>query len=1185
MDEFDLKARQQFSDWVWKPSQERGTLPSLPVTKSLIERDIRSNSKLRTVTDSQRHELVEHLYRILDEEYQLATVADYSRRAGPVPAEDGPGPTRSSSEDPRPKDYLTKPTKRSFDLSSKGMKRQQTLDSHFPRTSPQQVNASFETNLSAAVSDVFSVACEDGVGGSNDTSMISEEEFHPSFTTSVECIFCRSPFEQYAELPPETPFWLAWDIHRLAHQSGIEPVDLHSQMLAAIGRTGPSADDFCSTLRGLTVNSGEISPESELPDWVTSKNEYYNKESHKAVSLRVNLRWSGNLTKGRFEYQLSPIHLDQSCRLQRRFGADRLLVLSILVPANYASSQQTHRPHCRSMKDCICDWLTASGHLIAGRYWRVFFSEQGSSTKLEGKLEGKQERMQEFKVFLFAETGFDMVPRPVWSTLPLGPTKHKILLEELVQWHIPPQPNQASKNYKHFSRCGLALSKTTPTIALQRAEFIRIDDALGDPMAHGRQEVMNDGCSLMSLAYAKEVWKCWGGIGEVPSAVQGRISGAKGLWIVDFRNSHPEVSPRDFWIEISPSQLKIKPHPSERDADETQRTFEVLKWVKVAKEGALNKQLVAILVDRGVNRDVLKAALIADLSEITDSLFSAMDDPVAMRAWVQKQSLASRIGATKMIGCFPADKRDQANMLLDAGFKPQNCAMLVKLAKAMLIDYLTRYVEKLRIKIPHSTMAFCAVDPIGLLEPGQIHLSFSHPRIHPMSGLSENQLDEIDVLVTRNPAYLASDIQLVRAVYKPELRHYKDLAVFPRKGQKPLASLLSGGDYDGDTVTIIWDPSIVKEFKNASMPQLPTEEECGLVNRSRPLSEFFHDDLPRAHEVRTFIRSCLNFNLSQSLMGLCSDEHGKLSYALSLEGATLGLSDPGLIKLAAAAGYLVDASKQGWEPNTENWVANLSKAKGRRKLDAPAHKSSLKGKCGCNGQQKNVIDYLKFDVATGEKDGILKAFEERFAGTSTYDHDLSSRWKYWKNLADGSLKRLLFDETNEKSLVKQVRVVRTMWTTMWAKERGNRCEDLPSTGRSSAAFASIVATTFDAFKAIKPERVDHEFYRQYEREAGRRFSEWSLLRSSCLYNVLCNGAPNRHQSLLWHIAGRELCHLKANEQPDTLDVVPQMYPNLRFDSKRHKRLMEEQSYGMGTRDVAFNMDGDEESYDDDDDEE
>jgi len=1007
----------------------------------------------------------------------------------------------------------------------------------------------------------------------------STQEFQDIISTETHdkttCTFYCSPFRQQAQLPAETPFWWAWEIHRVAHERGIEPLVLHNQMLEALRYTNPSADEFRETLSGFTIDSEsrETPIKSDLPEWMTSGNEYYNKKLNVAASLKLTLRWTGKLRGGRFEYHLNPIQLDKSCRLQRRFGADRFLVISARVPGSYTSIQQNQYSKDRSMKDYMCTWLTASEHVIAGRYWKVYFGEQGSNIKLEGR----DGRIQEFKLYLFAETGFDMIPRSVWSALPLEPTQHEIMLEELIQWHIPLQPNLASTDLKLFSRWSIVISKTTPTIALQRSEFIPIDNVLGEPMADGRQEVMNDGCALISLAYAREVWKSMGKIGEVPSAVQGRIGGAKGLWIVDFHNTHPGVSERDFWIEVSPSQLKIKPHPREREADETQRTFEVLKWASAAKEGALNKQLIAILADRGVNRDVLKAKMMEDVSEVTDSLFTAMDDPMAMAAWVQSQSRSSQIGVAKAIGCMPTDQKEQANKLLHAGFQPQTSPMLVKLAKDIQKNYLDRYVGRLRIKIPHSSLAFCAVDPIGVLEPGQIHLAFLNPRTHPISGFSENYLDEIDVLVARNPAYLASDIQMVRAVYKPELRHYKDLILFPRKGQIPLASLLSGGDYDGDTVVIIWDPSIVKDFKNSGMPRLPSAEECGLINRSRRLSEFFQKAKPMRDEVQRFTRSCLDFNLSETFKGRCSDEHEQVSYALSIQRAPLGLSDPVLIKLAAAAGYLVDASKQGWEPNIENWIATLSKGKRLRRI-TPAHKGSSKGISDQNGQQENIIDYLKFDVATTTKDSILGKFETEFSKRGEYDPDLSRRWNYWKAAADDTLKCLLFDETDEMSLVRQVRAVRDSWT----KVMGRRHEDTQPTRGSSATFAEAVETVFDEFKGIKPARVDHEFYRQYEYETDEKFefSEWSLLRASCLYYVLCNGAPNNYQSLLWHIAGDELCRIKGNTQRGTQVVVPEMLANLRFDGKRHKHLLERQALRNGNHDVASNIEGIEESDDD-----
>lgn len=54
-----------------------------------------------------------------------------------------------------------------------------------------------------------------------------------------------------------------------------------------------------------------------------------------------------------------------------------------------------------------------------------------------------------------------------------------------------------------------------------------------------------------------------------------------------------------------------------------------------------------------------------------------------------------------------------------------------------------------------------------------------------------------NVLVSRNPCILPTDVQRVRAVYKPELETFYDVIVCSTKGKQSLLSKLSGGDYDG----------------------------------------------------------------------------------------------------------------------------------------------------------------------------------------------------------------------------------------------------------------------------------------------------------------------------------------------------------------------------------------------------
>ena len=72
--DFNGRARQIHSEWIFKPSQERGTLPVLPQTKSLVQRDFLSKQKSGVVqlSDTQRLRLQQLLFQILDENYELA---------------------------------------------------------------------------------------------------------------------------------------------------------------------------------------------------------------------------------------------------------------------------------------------------------------------------------------------------------------------------------------------------------------------------------------------------------------------------------------------------------------------------------------------------------------------------------------------------------------------------------------------------------------------------------------------------------------------------------------------------------------------------------------------------------------------------------------------------------------------------------------------------------------------------------------------------------------------------------------------------------------------------------------------------------------------------------------------------------------------------------------------------------
>jgi hypothetical protein len=71
--DFDEDGRRICSEWVWKPSQEAGTLPNMPVTKSFI-------STTPKIPRKHRRPLLQRLFDLLDEEFKLARESEVYRR-------------------------------------------------------------------------------------------------------------------------------------------------------------------------------------------------------------------------------------------------------------------------------------------------------------------------------------------------------------------------------------------------------------------------------------------------------------------------------------------------------------------------------------------------------------------------------------------------------------------------------------------------------------------------------------------------------------------------------------------------------------------------------------------------------------------------------------------------------------------------------------------------------------------------------------------------------------------------------------------------------------------------------------------------------------------------------------------------------------------------------------------------
>jgi hypothetical protein len=106
--------------------------------------------------------------------------------------------------------------------------------------------------------------------------------------------------------------------------------------------------------------------------------------------------------------------------------------------------------------------------------------------------------------------------------------------------------------------------------------------------------------------------------------------------------------------------------------------------------------------------------------------------------------------------------------------------------------------QRCRILIPKSRLLFGVCDAWGVLREGECAVKIT------MDGDGQPRaLDGMEILVTRNPCLHPGDLQKFKVVARVELAHLVDCIVFPTRGKRPAADLMSGGDLDGDTCTYL----------------------------------------------------------------------------------------------------------------------------------------------------------------------------------------------------------------------------------------------------------------------------------------------------------------------------------------------------------------------------------------------
>ncbi|CDO77267.1 hypothetical protein BN946_scf184753.g17 [Trametes cinnabarina] len=543
--------------------------------------------------------------------------------------------------------------------------------------------------------------------------------------------------------------------------------------------------------------------------------------------------------QGTFRLVLAPMEMRKSTRFARFLGSRRILQISIPQSMRYTRADK--------LKDFLMNKF-----VLCGRVFVAFGSKDG-------------------KVFLM-ETNEDFER----GRRVLG-DEQRMSLEDFIAWHNPMDKNGNQAVSKWATRFDLGLSISVPVLAFDTKYMYNIDDEVVNKVIGKRaptEEIYTDGCGFMNGAALSAIGQRMGFPGR-PTAIQGRIEGTKGVWVLHPRDHDPHAIPK-IWTRDSQRKIKL----DYTKLDSAHCIFDLVAPPRVILPSRLSRLTVMNLSHNGVPKDVfaqlMKETLEEQVRELTQ--WSRPQDMQLLWATINRHGhvTASRIqqyalGASRALGItgrireeeFPTDEpTDPLKELLDAigdeeldeeeaatllseiehagalpsrlrneftgepltihglvmdllqaGFHPLKLPLLYDKIKTIIMKVIEDIIKEFHVSIPMSAEAFIVPDPYGVLKEGEIHFKSTKDLKSPLEDLNPNILLG-EVLIYRNPVRIPSDVQKVTAIQHELLANYTDVIVLPIKGSCSMASKLAGGDYDGDVCVCIYDPRIVSSFKN-----------------------------------------------------------------------------------------------------------------------------------------------------------------------------------------------------------------------------------------------------------------------------------------------------------------------------------------------------------------------------------
>ncbi|KAJ7076077.1 RNA dependent RNA polymerase-domain-containing protein [Mycena belliarum] len=863
--------------------------------------------------------------------------------------------------------------------------------------------------------------------------------------------------------------------------------------------------------------------------------------------------------------------LTSSCRLYRQFGSSQFLRLKV-------PSKKVHL-----LKSGLIDFFRRP-FVIWGNVFRSFYAKEGT-------------------VFLFKT-------REMYrdGSIQLPDSARGLSLFEFLDQFNPLKLNSNQKLCKWASRFALGLSNSVPGPVIAPEDVDQMDDIISPANSN-----MTDGCGLSNLAFNLKLRRDFN-LDSTPCAVQVRHGGRKGMLLLWPDTSEVPTTPK---VAFRKSQIKIN-YSKDAQAHPANATIDILRFSHTKSPARISPEVIINLEHNGVPAEVFVAMQDAYIAQSVDDLLYWAKEPGRDKAehmlnlWaaVEKSEgvyMARRVreaegearfrGFGDQYGNTPQDDDDEDELdsfdlavherstpwwpdyisgcpsslaetvmaLIDPGFTPQSLPVLRDKLKQIVRKKIKSKATHFKYDVRQSASAFVVPDPWGVLEEDQIHFKSSRREFH---------IDEVDtdtvlgnVLMTRNPCKLPTDVRKVKAVRHLKLADTVDVIVCSVRGQRRLLDFLAGGDYDGDTAIVIWDKTMVDPFINA--PERFSVEPQGLdacfVRDEKTVAKFIGENRRNSDDMKAV-------ELQLYLLGALRDPSVVGHYSSFQDNAIVkfGYAHPLTVELGHKFGKILDSPKTGYvirpdarRADAELYTHSLGPAwKIRVKNGTKEHtyanwsnSTPLQRKVDKKNpmlSRRFIMDVLD-DEAQAQQDRWLADAEQLFLPFEKDEHtvvdpDLTQPWRTFTDFAaksarDGDAKvshdQAIIIQHVEEMYAKHKKEIKARSSKKGAQSDPSN----PFTGRAIEVRQDVLrALSRDFAASPTPDKLETIYDP----------AQISRLRAS--YAYICdskhNARGNGWSRFPWDVALGELCKIKATAAKSHKPVSMPFYERFKVAGNR-----------------------------------